>query len=172
LTCHASRLHRSISPDLKQRTFRVDSPHEHCGMLATVLKHSCYYIVNRSYINQPEFTSGRDEISARFYEGAAAATVMIGEAPRTEEFKRQFDWPDAVILCRSILPILAVSWRTSAVTLSGCEQFGATMLERPRSGTTGCIEFGRCSIPSALRPPRRCVLARNGSTGSLHRHRP
>jgi hypothetical protein len=22
---------------------------------------------------------------------------MIGEAPRTEEFKRQFDWPDAVI---------------------------------------------------------------------------
>jgi hypothetical protein len=22
---------------------------------------------------------------------------MIGEAPGTEEFKRQFDWPDAVI---------------------------------------------------------------------------
>jgi hypothetical protein len=83
--------------DLKQRTFRVDSPREHRGMLATILKHSCYYIVNRSYVNQPEFTAGRDEISARFYEGAAAGTVMIGEAPRTEEFKRQFDWPDAVI---------------------------------------------------------------------------
>jgi hypothetical protein len=83
--------------DLKQRTFRVDSPHEHRGMLATILKHSCYYIANRSYVNQPEFTAGRDEISARFYEGAAAGTVMIGEAPRTEEFKRQFDWPDAVI---------------------------------------------------------------------------
>ena len=27
----------------------------------------------------------------------AAGTVMIGEAPRTEEFERQFDWPDAVI---------------------------------------------------------------------------
>jgi hypothetical protein len=83
--------------DLKQRTFRVDSPHEHRGMLATMLKHSCYYIANRSYVNKPEFTAGRDEISARFYEGAAAGTVMIGEAPRTEEFKRQFDWPDAVI---------------------------------------------------------------------------
>ena len=83
--------------DLKQRTFRVDNPHEHRGMLATILKHSCYYIANRSYINQPEFTAGRDEISARFYEGAAAGTVMIGEAPRTEEFKRQFDWPDALI---------------------------------------------------------------------------
>jgi hypothetical protein len=83
--------------DRKQRTFRIDNPHEHRGMLATILKHSCYYIANRSYVNQPEFTAGRDEISARFYEGGAAGTVMVGEAPRTEEFKRQFDWPDAVI---------------------------------------------------------------------------
>ena len=79
------------------RTFRVDSPHEHRMMFATLLKHSRYFIANRSYVNRPEFSAGRDEISARFYEGAAAGTVMIGEAPRTEEFKRQFDWPDAVI---------------------------------------------------------------------------
>jgi hypothetical protein len=83
--------------DLKHRTFRVESPHEHRRMLATILKHSRYYFANRSYINKPEFTAGREEISSRFYEGAAAGTVMIGEAPRTEEFKRQFDWPDAVI---------------------------------------------------------------------------
>ena len=83
--------------DLKDRTFRVDSPNEHRFMLATTLKHSRYYIANRSYVNKPEFTAGRDEISARFYEGAASGTVMIGEAPRTKEFARQFDWPDAVI---------------------------------------------------------------------------
>jgi hypothetical protein len=83
--------------DLKDRTFHVDSPHEHRRMLATLLKHSCYYIANRSYVNRPEFAAGRDEISARFYEGAAAGAVMIGEAPRTEEFKQQFDWPDALI---------------------------------------------------------------------------
>lgn len=83
--------------DLKQRTFRVDTPHEHRRMLAAVLKHSGYYFANRSRVNEPEYIAGRDEISARFYEGAAAGTVMIGEAPRTEEFKRQFDWPDAVI---------------------------------------------------------------------------
>ena len=83
--------------DLKDRTFRVDNPHEHRRMLATLLKHSRYYIANRGYVNKPEFTAGHDEISARFYEGAAAGTVMIGEAPRTEEFKQQFDWPDAVI---------------------------------------------------------------------------
>ena len=83
--------------DLKHRTFRVESPHEHRRMLATLLKHSRYYIANRSYVNVPEFTASRDEISARFYEGAAAGAVMIGEPPRTEEFKQQFDWPDAVI---------------------------------------------------------------------------
>jgi hypothetical protein len=83
--------------DLKNRTFRVDSPHEHRRILATILKHSRYYVANRSYVNRPEFTQGREEISARFYEGAAAGTVMIGEEPRAEEFERQFDWPDAVI---------------------------------------------------------------------------
>lgn len=83
--------------DLKQRTFRVDSPHEHRRMLATILKRSGYYFANRSRVNEPEYIGDRDEISARFYEGAAAGTVMIGEAPRTKEFKQQFDWPDAVI---------------------------------------------------------------------------
>jgi hypothetical protein len=83
--------------DLKQRTFRVDSAHEHRRMLAAILKHSSYYFANRSRINEPEFMADREEISARFYEGAAAGTVMIGEAPRSHEFKRQFDWQDAVI---------------------------------------------------------------------------
>jgi hypothetical protein len=83
--------------DLKQRTFRVDDPREHRMMFATLLKNSQYFVANRSFINDPAFTAGRDEISARFYEGAAAGTVMIGEAPRTDEFARQFDWPDAVI---------------------------------------------------------------------------
>jgi len=83
--------------DLKQRTFRVDNPREHRMMLATLLKHSCFFIANRGYINDPALTLGYEEESARFYEGAAAGTVMIGEAPRTEEFRRQFNWPDAVI---------------------------------------------------------------------------
>jgi glycosyl transferase family 1 len=83
--------------DMKDRTFRVDNPQEHRRKLATLLKHSRYFIANRAYVNRPVFTAGRDGVSARFYEGAAAGAVMIGEAPRTEEFARQFDWPDAVI---------------------------------------------------------------------------
>lgn len=81
----------------RERTFRVDSPDEHRVMLANVLQRSRYFIAHRSHVNNPEFTAGRDEISARYYEGAAAGAVMIGEAPGTEEFARQFDWPDAVI---------------------------------------------------------------------------
>lgn len=83
--------------DKKHRTFRVDNAEEHRRMLATILKHSRYYFANRSYVNMKEYANGRDEISARFYEGAASGTVMIGEAPRTETFKQQFNWPDAVI---------------------------------------------------------------------------
>ncbi len=83
--------------DRRQRTFRVDDPDEHRLLLASVLQRSRYYIANRARVNEPEFTRGRDEISSRFYEGAAAGAVMLGEPPRDEEFARQFDWPDAVI---------------------------------------------------------------------------
>jgi hypothetical protein len=83
--------------DMKQRTFRIESATEHRRLLASLLKRSRYYITHRSRVNEPEFTVGREEISARFYEGAAAGTVMIGDAPRSDEFKRQFDWPHAVI---------------------------------------------------------------------------
>jgi len=81
----------------KQRTFHVDNAAEHRLLLASLLQRSRYFIANRGRVNEPEFTQGRDEISGRFYEGAAAGTVMLGEAPRTAEFAEQFDWADAVI---------------------------------------------------------------------------
>jgi hypothetical protein len=84
-------------PGQKQRTFHVDNASEHRLLLASLLQRSRYFIANRGRVNEPEFTMGRDEISGRFYEGAAAGTVMLGEPPRTEEFERQFSWPDAVI---------------------------------------------------------------------------
>jgi glycosyl transferase family 1 len=83
--------------DPKQRTFHVDVPSEHRLLLASLLQRSRYFIANRSLVNAPELTMGEEEIAPRFYEGAAAGTVMLGEPPRTEEFKRQFDWPDAVL---------------------------------------------------------------------------
>ena len=81
----------------RQRTFTVDDPAAHRLLLAALLRRSRYFIANRGRVNEPEFTQGRDEVSGRFYEGAAAGAVMLGEPPRTGEFARQFDWPDAVM---------------------------------------------------------------------------
>jgi hypothetical protein len=83
--------------DQKQRTFRVQNASEHRTLLANMLQRTRYYFANRARVNEPEYTRGRDEISGRFYEGAAAGAVMIGEAPQIETFSKQFDWPDAVI---------------------------------------------------------------------------
>jgi hypothetical protein len=83
--------------DQKQRTFRVQNAVEHRLLFANMLRRSRYYITNRARINEPEYTGGREEISARFYEGAAAGAVMIGEPPRVEPFNTEFGWPDALI---------------------------------------------------------------------------
>jgi hypothetical protein len=81
----------------RHRSFHVDDASEHRVLLANLLQRTRFFIANRALINEAEITSGHDEISGRFYEGAAAGTVMLGEAPRTDEFKKQFDWSDAVI---------------------------------------------------------------------------
>ena len=83
--------------DRNQRTFRVQNANEHRLLLANMLQRSRYYFAHRARINEPSYTQGRDEMSGRFYEGAAAGAVMIGEPPRIESFAREFDWPDAVI---------------------------------------------------------------------------
>jgi hypothetical protein len=83
--------------DQKQRTFRVQNASEHRTLLANMLQRTRYYFANRARVNEPEYTRGRDEISGRFYEGAAAGAVMIGEAPQIDSFNKQFDWTDAVI---------------------------------------------------------------------------
>jgi len=83
--------------DLKQRTFRVQDPAEHRFLLATLLRRSRYYFAYRGFVNDPAYAQARNEISARFYEGAAAGTVMLGEGLATEEFVRQFNWDDVII---------------------------------------------------------------------------
>lgn len=83
--------------DMSNRTFHVDNPEQHRLLLASLLKRSRYFVANRSYVNRPEFTAGREEISPRFFEGAASGAVMIGVPPRSPDFQTQFNWPDAVI---------------------------------------------------------------------------
>jgi hypothetical protein len=83
--------------DHMQRTFHVQNPAEHRLLLANLLKRTRYYVANRARANDPRFTRGHQEVSGRFYEGAASGTVMLGETPDSEAFRRQFDWEDAIV---------------------------------------------------------------------------
>jgi len=78
-------------------TFRVTSPREHRMLLANLLKRSRYFIANRAWADRPALTRGKDEIAARFYEGAAGGAIILGEPPDSDDFRAQFGWPDAVI---------------------------------------------------------------------------
>ncbi len=88
---------RSVVNAEKQSTFHVKSHREHRLLLANLLKRSRYFIANRAFVNDPKRTGGNGEIPSRFFEGAAAGTVMLGEPPKTNVFKEYFSWPDAII---------------------------------------------------------------------------
>jgi hypothetical protein len=134
-------------------------------MLATLLKHSRHYIANRSRVNIPEFTAGRDEISSRFYEGAAAGTVMIGEAPRTEEFKRQFDWPDAVIH----VPLDSPDIGRILADLNGDPERLRTA--RRNNAREAALRYDWLHRIRVVFDAPGLAPTRNGSTKSLSRHR-
>jgi len=65
--------------------------------LTNMAKRSRYFIVNPGHIDRPDRTGGQSEISFRYFEGAASGTIMIGEHPKSEEFRELFNWPEAVI---------------------------------------------------------------------------
>lgn len=70
---------------------------DHRIHLANLIKRSSFFVANRAKADLPKQTNGQDEIGLRFFEGAAAGAVMIGDYPKCPEFHQYFDWPDAVI---------------------------------------------------------------------------
>jgi hypothetical protein len=70
---------------------------QHRSLFANLAKRSRYFIVNPGKIDVPDETKSQSEIGNRYYEGAAAGNIMIGEHPKNEEFKKIFYWPDAVV---------------------------------------------------------------------------
>ena len=79
--------------------YRMDTlhPRQHRSLLANIAKRSRYFVANRAKIDQQFETCGQNEISYRLFEGAASGTVMIGEPPINDDFRKYFDWPDVVI---------------------------------------------------------------------------
>lgn len=83
--------------DTLKGLLRTANHSEHRRLFADILKRSRYFIANYGKIDRPDQTGGAQEVGYRFFEGAAAGTVMIGRPPAGDAFRRLFPWQDAVI---------------------------------------------------------------------------
>lgn len=70
---------------------------QHREFLASMAKRSRYFIVAPGKAALPGETQGQVEIGYRYYEGAAAGAVLIGQAPDGGGFREMFPWEDVVI---------------------------------------------------------------------------
>jgi hypothetical protein len=69
----------------------------HRDKLRDLLKRSRYLIVFPSKFDVPNQTKGQVEFGFRFFEGAAAGVILVGEVPNSPVFRKLFYWVDAVI---------------------------------------------------------------------------
>ena len=83
--------------DTLRGKLEIGNPREHRILLANLFQRSRYNITNYAKFNSTEETGGTQEIGYRFFEGAAAGTVMVGLPPAGEAFPRYFDWEDPII---------------------------------------------------------------------------
>lgn len=70
---------------------------QHRDLFANMAKRSKYFLVWPGKMNLPQETRGQVEIGYRYFEGAAAGAVMVGQAADCQVFRDLFPWPDAVI---------------------------------------------------------------------------
>ncbi len=70
---------------------------EHRELFARILQRSRYFIVAPAKMDAPGETKGQIDIGYRYFEGASAGAVMIGQRADSEWFREMFDWQDAVI---------------------------------------------------------------------------
>jgi hypothetical protein len=70
---------------------------EHRDQTARIAKRSRYFMVAPPKMDQPDETGGAIEVGWRYFEGAAAGCVLLGQAADSESFRELFGWPDVVI---------------------------------------------------------------------------
>jgi hypothetical protein len=70
---------------------------QHRALFANLAKRSKYFLVSPGKMNLPGETMGQVEVGHRYFEGAAAGAVMIGQAADCKLFWELFPWPDAVV---------------------------------------------------------------------------
>jgi hypothetical protein len=70
---------------------------QHRGLFANIARRSRHFVVSTAKMDQIDYTQGQVDVGFRYYEGAAAGTVMIGETPDCDAYRELFGWPEAVI---------------------------------------------------------------------------
>jgi hypothetical protein len=75
----------------------VRSCREHRELYASVAKRSTFFMVAPAKFDLEAQTGGQVEVPFRYYEGAAAGCVLIGQSLQCESFRRMFSWQNAVI---------------------------------------------------------------------------
>jgi hypothetical protein len=70
---------------------------DHRNLYANMAKRSRFFMVAPGKVDVPHHTYGQIAFGSRFFEGTAAGTVMLGQAPKSEAFQQMFGWKDAVI---------------------------------------------------------------------------
>ncbi len=70
---------------------------QHRDLFANMAKRSKYFMVAPGKMNRPGETHKQVEVGSRYFEGAAAGAVMVGQAADCQAFRELFPWPDAVV---------------------------------------------------------------------------
>jgi hypothetical protein len=70
---------------------------QHRNLYANMAKRSRFFGVAPGKVNAPQGRQGQVDIGFRYFEGSAAGTVLVGQAPGCELFRMHFDWPYSVI---------------------------------------------------------------------------
>jgi hypothetical protein len=70
---------------------------QHRDLFANIAKRSRYFLVAPAKMNALDETGGQVETGYRYYEGAAAGAVMVGQAPACEAYEKLFGWPEVVV---------------------------------------------------------------------------
>jgi hypothetical protein len=82
---------------LQNAESQAASHRQHRDLYANIAKRTKFFTVAPGKAALSSETQGQVEIGFRYYEGAAAGAVMVGQAPDSEMFRTMFDWPDVVI---------------------------------------------------------------------------
>jgi hypothetical protein len=95
---HARReLHFFYLYDSARAREFVEGSAQHRQLFANLIRRCRYFLVSQAKTNEPGDVQGQQEHGPRFFEGAAAGAVLVGNAPDRGPFLEQFDWTDALI---------------------------------------------------------------------------